>query len=100
MLRAADTRRRHEVFNFFGRTSQRRLSPPRTEPAGTAHANRRSTADRDADLPDQSATWKINVYAGQPREQRYQAVRSVIAAIRPRQRGRATQSATGSFRRR
>src|SRR6185503_13513530 len=30
-----------------------------------------SKPDQDADLPDASLSWKINVYAGKPREERY-----------------------------
>jgi len=69
----------NRVFNFFGRTSRHIVAAARG--LLDSHAATSAKPDLDVDLPDQSATWKINVYAGQAREQRYQALRSVIEAI-------------------
>jgi NADH:ubiquinone oxidoreductase subunit F (NADH-binding)/NADH:ubiquinone oxidoreductase subunit E len=41
-----------------------------------------ATQNSDAELPDASSSWKINLYAGQPREKRYRALVQVIEAIR------------------
>jgi NADH:ubiquinone oxidoreductase subunit F (NADH-binding) len=38
--------------------------------------------DFDADLSDKSGSWRINIYTGKPREERYAALRQTIAAVR------------------
>src|SRR5262245_58534769 len=70
----------HEVHDFLGRTGdeiQRAtmslLSGGATDPVRTDH---------DTDLADASSAWKINIYAGRPREERYQALRRMMECIR------------------
>ena len=68
-----------QVLNYFGRD---------TDQVTQAAVSLLSTSgqpavlsDRDTDLPDHSANWKISYCAGQPREARYQALRQVIEAM-------------------
>jgi NADH:ubiquinone oxidoreductase subunit F (NADH-binding)/NADH:ubiquinone oxidoreductase subunit E len=68
------------VLNLFGRTSSDIVAVAREVLAG--HTPPAALCDRDAHAPDPSANWKINAYAGQPRADRYQAVRGVIASLR------------------
>jgi formate dehydrogenase beta subunit len=69
----------HGVFNYFGRTSDEIAAAAKALLSGASEPA--VSPDHDADLPDQSDTWQINLYAGQPRDQRYAALRQVAAAI-------------------
>ena len=72
----------HGVLNYFGRTAAEIGSAAADLLRGVAPAAVSAKPNHDADLPDQSPGWKINVYAGKPPAERYQAVRQVIAALR------------------
>jgi NADH:ubiquinone oxidoreductase subunit F (NADH-binding)/NADH:ubiquinone oxidoreductase subunit E len=68
------------LTNCFGRPGSDVVNITRQLLAGDSVSD--GSVDRDADLPDATPGWKINLYAGQPREQRYQALRRVIEAVR------------------
>jgi len=70
----------HGVHNFFGREPSDVLAAAQSLLEGETEPT--VQADGDADLPDRSGEWQINVYARQPRESRYKALRQVIEAIR------------------
>jgi len=70
----------HSVHNFIGREPSDVLAAARSLLEGETEPT--IQADRDADLPDRSSEWKINIYAQQPRESRYRALRQVIESIR------------------
>src|SRR5205085_2823430 len=77
----------HEPLSYFGRSSEEIIGAATALAGGSKSA---MPSDRDADLPDASSSWQINVYAGKSRDQRYQAIKGVIEAIR---RGPATGDA-------
>lgn len=64
---------------YLGRSSAEVLSAVQSLLAGGSPPH--PPPDRDADLPDRSAGWQINVYAGRPREERYQALRRLQQAL-------------------
>ena len=68
------------LVNCFGQSGNEVAAITRRLIAGEEVSG--GSVDCDADLPDATPDWKINVYAGQPREQRYQALRRVIEAVR------------------
>jgi formate dehydrogenase beta subunit len=70
----------HAPLNYFNRTSEEVVAAAK----GILQGEEKLAAkpDHDADLPDASASWKINIYAGKQREERYQALKQVIEAIR------------------
>ncbi|HZN35590.1 MAG TPA: NAD(P)H-dependent oxidoreductase subunit E [Pirellulaceae bacterium] len=70
----------HQIHNYFGRAPDDIVRAVQDLLAGETEPS--IAADRDADLPDRSSDWKINVYAGQPREERYRALAQVAAALR------------------
>ncbi len=70
----------HSVHNYLGRTASDIAAAAHCLLAGETSPT--PPADRDADLPDRSPYWQINVYAGQPRAERYRLLRGVIDAIR------------------
>jgi NADH:ubiquinone oxidoreductase subunit F (NADH-binding)/NADH:ubiquinone oxidoreductase subunit E len=70
----------HSVHSYFSRTGDEVCQAAKSLLDGSEQPA--AAPDHDADLADASATWKINLYAGKPREQRYQALRRVIEAIR------------------
>src|SRR5262249_10524859 len=70
----------HALLNYFGRASGDVVAAANSLLQGaTAPA---VTQNSDAELPDASSSWKINLYAGQPREERYRALKQVVEAIR------------------
>ncbi len=69
----------HEPLSIFGRQSDEVIAAAKALAGGKEPA---IAPDRDVDLPDASQSWKINVYAAKPREERYQAIKRVIEAIR------------------
>lgn len=69
----------HHVYNFLSRSAAEIQAAAESLLRGDSQPI--PAADSDSDLPDRSAEWKINVYANQPREQRYQALRRVVDAI-------------------
>jgi NADH:ubiquinone oxidoreductase subunit F (NADH-binding)/NADH:ubiquinone oxidoreductase subunit E len=70
----------HAPLSYFGRTSDEVISAATSLARGASEPAARP--DADANVPDASASWKINIYAGKPRDERYQAVKRVIEAIR------------------
>jgi formate dehydrogenase beta subunit len=85
----------HFPHGYFARSGADISAAAKSLLAGAAHPA--TKPDHDCDLPDASDTWKINLYAGKPREERYQALRRLVEAIRGRQgdaeRDRVVQSA-------
>jgi NADH:ubiquinone oxidoreductase subunit F (NADH-binding)/NADH:ubiquinone oxidoreductase subunit E len=69
----------HEPLSYFGRSPKEVIAAAKSIASGKEPATK---SDRDADLPDTSPTWSINVYAGKPREERYQALKQAIEAVR------------------
>jgi NADH:ubiquinone oxidoreductase subunit F (NADH-binding)/NADH:ubiquinone oxidoreductase subunit E len=69
----------HQPLCYFGRPAADVVAAARGFAARDVPV---PTPDRDADLADASASWKINAYAGKPPEERYQALRQVITAIK------------------
>jgi NADH:ubiquinone oxidoreductase subunit F (NADH-binding)/NADH:ubiquinone oxidoreductase subunit E len=69
----------HQPLCYFGRPSGNVIAAARSLVAG---GNPVPSPDYDADLPDASTSWKINAYANKPREERYQALKRTIAAIK------------------
>jgi NADH:ubiquinone oxidoreductase subunit F (NADH-binding)/NADH:ubiquinone oxidoreductase subunit E len=72
----------HAPHAYFGRSAQVIGAAARSLLAGSRFPT--AKPDYDRDLPDASASWKINLYAGKPREERYQALKRVVEAIRSR----------------
>ncbi len=70
----------HFPHAYFARSGSDITAAAKSLLTGSAHPA--TKPDHDSDLPDASASWKINVYAGKPREERYQALRRVVEAIR------------------
>jgi NADH:ubiquinone oxidoreductase subunit F (NADH-binding)/NADH:ubiquinone oxidoreductase subunit E len=70
----------HAIINYFGRTSDDVAQAVVSLLHGSAGPAIKP--DRDADQLDGSASWKINLYAGQAREERYRALRQVIECLR------------------
>ena len=70
----------HAPLSYFGRTSDEVISAAKRLAQGAREPVARP--DLDADLSDKSGEWKINIYAGKPPSERYQAVKRVIEAIR------------------
>src|SRR5438477_7662227 len=70
----------HEPFNCFGRKSPEVIGAAKSVLTDADQPAIRP--DADADLPDASDSWKINAYARKPREERYQALKGVVGAIR------------------
>jgi NADH:ubiquinone oxidoreductase subunit F (NADH-binding)/NADH:ubiquinone oxidoreductase subunit E len=68
-----------EPLSYFGRRPDEVIAAAKALATGNDPTTK---PDHDADLPDASPSWKINVYANKPREERYQAVKRVIEAIR------------------
>jgi formate dehydrogenase beta subunit len=69
----------HEPYSFFGRTNEEVATAAKILLKGESLTIK---ADYDRDVPDASASWKINIYAGKPREERYQALKLAAKAIR------------------
>jgi NADH:ubiquinone oxidoreductase subunit F (NADH-binding)/NADH:ubiquinone oxidoreductase subunit E len=69
----------HEPLSYFGRPKDEVVAAAKALAGGKEPP---VNPDRDADLPDASLSWKIHAYAGKPREERYQAIRRVVEAIR------------------
>jgi len=69
----------HQPLCYFGRPSKDVIAAARSIAAG---GNPVPLPDYDSDLADASASWKINVYCGKSREERYQALKQTIAAIK------------------
>ncbi|MBW8886011.1 MAG: NAD(P)H-dependent oxidoreductase subunit E, partial [Planctomycetia bacterium] len=69
----------HEPLSYLGRRNDEVVAVAKALASGKEPVVQ---PDQDADLPDRSPAWKINAYAGKPREERYQAVKRVIEAIR------------------
>jgi NADH:ubiquinone oxidoreductase subunit F (NADH-binding)/NADH:ubiquinone oxidoreductase subunit E len=76
----ADGASQHATYNYLGRSSSDLIQAASDLLAGGA--NSRVQPDRDADLPDASPAWKINLYAGKPRHECYQALRKIVEALR------------------
>lgn len=70
----------HEIHNYFGRHGDEVIAGAKSLVGGASEPA--AKGDRDADLPDQSGQWQINLYAGQPRGERYRALKQVVAALR------------------
>ncbi|HEY2410952.1 MAG TPA: NAD(P)H-dependent oxidoreductase subunit E, partial [Pirellulaceae bacterium] len=69
----------HQPLCYFGRPAGDVIAAARSIAAG---GNPVPPPDHDANLADASASWKINVYANKSREERYQALKQTIAAIK------------------
>lgn len=67
------------TYQYLGRSPQEVLRAVQSLLSGQQSPT--PAPDRDADLPDPSGGWQINVYAGRPREERYQALRRLMDAI-------------------
>ncbi len=69
----------HEPVSYFGRSNQEVVGVVRSLASG---GQPQMVPNYDRDVPDASTAWKINAYAGKPREERYQALKRVMEAIR------------------
>jgi NADH:ubiquinone oxidoreductase subunit F (NADH-binding)/NADH:ubiquinone oxidoreductase subunit E len=69
----------HEPISYFGCSNKDVVSVVRALASG---GQPQVASNHDHDVPDASATWKINAYAGKPREERYQGLKRAIEAIR------------------
>lgn len=67
------------TYQYLGRSPQELIHAVRSLLGGEQPPT--PTPDRDADLPDPSGGWQINVYHGRPREERYQALRRLMQAM-------------------
>lgn len=67
------------TYQYLGRSPQDLLSAVRSLLGGQRPPT--PEADRDADLPDPSREWQINVYAARPRQERYQALVRLMQAL-------------------
>lgn len=67
------------TYQYLGRSPQELLSAVRSLLDGAPSAM--PAPDHDADLPDPSGAWQINIYAERPREERYRALRWLMQAL-------------------
>jgi formate dehydrogenase beta subunit len=68
----------HQIFSCFGRPPGEVVSAAQALLSGSLD---RPSFDHDADLPDQTPNWAINVYADKPREERYAALRRFLQVL-------------------
>ena len=73
------------ALQYLGRTSAAILDAAHGLLQGSHVVS--SQTDRDEDHVDRSASWNIDIYAGEAREERYRAVRRVVAALGQNQGG-------------
>jgi NADH:ubiquinone oxidoreductase subunit F (NADH-binding) len=69
----------HAVYNYLGRPAADVTAAAQSLLAGAREPA--VAPDHDRDLPEASSTWQINVYAGRPRHERYQALRRFIEQV-------------------